>query len=307
MGLVLMAALSSIFFNNLFPIILIAAVGYAAAKWLHVRPGDVSSVVFYIFSPCLVFDLLVASDLQIAAVVEMLVFALIVCLGVGGLTWIVGRLFIRERKLLAAVVLSTTFMNAGALGMPLIEFTFGEETLAYAALFFVAMLILTYTLGVGIASLGSYDLKKTFLELARNPALYAVIGAFLFMGWGWELPAPLEKTISTLGSAAIPTMLVLLGIQLFHIKRTLHVGPLLFASGMRLGGGIAVGLLVSLLFGLDPAARQAGIIEAAMPTAIVATVLATEYDLKADLVTSIVFVTTLLSPVTLTPLLLLLQ
>jgi len=41
-----------------------------------------------------------------------------------------------------------------------------------------------------------------------------------------------------------------------------------------------------------------------MPSAVLTTVLASEYDLDSSLVTAIVFTTTLLSPLTLTPLLL---
>ena len=47
------------------------------------------------------------------------------------------------------------------------------------------------------------------------------------------------------------------------------------------------------------AAKQAAIIEASMPAAVMTTVLALEFNLDAEFSTSLVFVTTLLSPVTL--------
>lgn len=298
-----MAELVSIFLNNLLPMILIAGAGYLAARWLDVRPAALSKVVFYLFSPCLIFDLLVASQLALEDIVRMLLFAAVIMLGVGALTWLIGRAFIRDRKLLVAVVLSTTLMNAGALGIPLIEFSLGEEALAYASLFFVAMLILTYTVGVGIASLGAVQLQQVLQELLQTPALYAVVGAFVFMAFEWHFPAPIQRSISTLSAATIPVMLVLLGVQLHEMEGTLRVGPLVYATFMRLGGGLVCGILISALFGLGGAARQAGILEAAMPSAIVTTVLATEYDVKPDFVTTVVFTTTLLSPLTLTPLL----
>jgi predicted permease len=65
--------------------------------------------------------------------------------------------------------------------------------------------------------------------------------------------------------------------------------------------------LIALLFvsalGLDGAARQAGVLQTAMPSAIITIVLATEYDVEPTFVTSAVFVTTLLTPLTVTPLL----
>jgi predicted permease len=54
---------------------------------------------------------------------------------------------------------------------------------------------------------------------------------------------------------------------------------------------------------LKGAAFQAGMVEAAVPTAITATVLATEYDIEPAFVTTAVLISTLLSPLTLTPIL----
>jgi predicted permease len=45
--------------------------------------------------------------------------------------------------------------------------------------------------------------------------------------------------------------------------------------------------------------RQAAIVVSAMPAAVVTTVLALEFDLDSSLVTGIVFLSTLLSPLTL--------
>ena len=78
---------------------------------------------------------------------------------------------------------------------------------------------------------------------------------------------------------------------------------MVFATAMRLGGGAAAGLLLAPLFGLEGVARQAGTLQSAMPSAVIGTILATEYDVEPTFVTSVVLLTTLLSPFTLTPLL----
>ena len=68
---------------------------------------------------------------------------------------------------------------------------------------------------------------------------------------------------------------------------------------------VAIGL-VSILQ-LSGAARQAAVTEASMPTAVITTALATEYDVEPAFVTSTVVLTTLLSPITLTLLIALLR
>jgi malate permease and related proteins len=63
---------------------------------------------------------------------------------------------------------------------------------------------------------------------------------------------------------------------------------------------VAIGL--TALLGLSGPARQAGVILASMPVAVVTTILALEFEISPAFVTSAVFVSTILSPLTLTPL-----
>ena len=73
--------------------------------------------------------------------------------------------------------------------------------------------------------------------------------------------------------------------------------------GVRLLGGAAAGFLLAPLLGLQGAAYQAGVLQASMPTAVVCIILATEYETEPAFVTTAVFFTTLLSPLTITPVL----
>jgi len=73
--------------------------------------------------------------------------------------------------------------------------------------------------------------------------------------------------------------------------------------GMRLLVSPLLALALGLIIGLSGPVRQAATLEAAMPTAVLTTVLATEYNARPTFVTAAVFVTTLLSPLTITPLL----
>ena len=72
---------------------------------------------------------------------------------------------------------------------------------------------------------------------------------------------------------------------------------------LRLVVAPMIALLLTALFGISGSAWQGSVTEAAMPSMVSATVLATEYQLDSKLVTAIIFISTLLSPLTLTPLL----
>jgi hypothetical protein len=101
-------------------------------------------------------------------------------------------------------------------------------------------------------------------------------------------------------------MLVLLGLQLQTAVWSNHSLPMTLAGGMRLLVSPLLAFLLIPLFGLVGPARQALILEAAMPTAVLTTVLATEFNAEPSFVSATVLVTTLLTPLTLTPLLALL-
>jgi predicted permease len=68
---------------------------------------------------------------------------------------------------------------------------------------------------------------------------------------------------------------------------------------------LALGL--AALFGLTGADRQAAVIQASMPAAVMITVLAGEFQAAPAFVNAVVFLSTVLSPFTLTPLIALLQ
>ena len=295
-----------LFANNLLPILLVAGSGYIAGKWLKVEARSISRVVFYLFSPCLLFELLVTSQFEAGDMLRMVAFTLASVLAVAAITWILGRLMGLERKTLAAVLLCALTINAGNYGLSLNLFAFGEEALAHASLFFVTTAIVTYTLGVMVASMGRASLADSLRGLLKTPVVYVVPLALIFMYFNWELPLPLSRSVALLSDAAIPGMLLVLGLQLQKVQRTRNARALLLAVGMRLLGGMGMGLLLAPLFGLQGMAYNAGVLESSMPTAVLSTILATEYEAEPAFVTATVFATTLLSPLTLTPLLLVL-
>ncbi len=298
-----MSELLALFLNNLFPVFLIAGAGYLLGRLTGMNPRPFSQVVFYVFTPCLLFSLLTQNQVSSGEILRVISLAAATTLLLGALTWIIARLLRIQRNMLSGVLLTSMFMNAGNFGLPVVYFAFGSLALSYASLYFVSTTILTYTLGVVIASMGSQSFLRATMNLVRVPALYGLILAMLFIATGWQVPAPLERSIRLLADATIPSMLILLGLLLQTASWSDHPVPMTLASGMRLLAGPLLTLALLPLFGLSGAARQAIVLEAAMPTAVTTTLLATEFNAEPSFVSAVVFVTTILTPLTLTPLL----
>jgi predicted permease len=298
--------LLSLFSTNLLPILLCAAAGFVLTKIIDLEPKTLSRVIFYLFSPCLVFQLLASSELERSAVMQIVGFAAVTTLLVGLVTFILTRLLKLDRNTTVAVLLATVFVNAGNYGLSLNGFTYGEEALAYASIYFVCSGTLIYTLGVAIASMGKASLKQSLINLFKFPTLYAVLVGILFNSRGWQLPVPIERAVDTLADGAIPAMLVVVGIQLAGAKLEGRISTLTLAAGIRLIAAPLIAYGMSLLFMLEGPALQAGITQASMPTAVMTIVLATEFDVRPAFVSTVVAITTILSPLTLTPLIALL-
>ena len=292
-----------LFAENLLPVFLAAGAGYLVAVRWNVDPRPMARVAFNVFAPCLVFEAIVDSNLPGGDLLRMVGLALAVLLTAGAAVGLLARWLRWERTLVAALVLVVALPNAGNYGLSVALFAFGEAGLAQASVFFVMSAVLTFTLGVFVASLGRASLAEATLGLMKVPAIWAVVLALVIMKMDLGLPLPVARTVGLFSQASIPSFLVLLGMQLHGNGWRGPLRPLVLAASARLLLSPLIAIVIVPVLGLEGVARQAGVLQTAMPSAIITIVLATEYDVEPKFVTSAVFVTTLLSPLTVTPLL----
>jgi predicted permease len=107
-----------------------------------------------------------------------------------------------------------------------------------------------------------------------------------------------------LGDASIPLMLVILGLQIAGPRSWPRNRIVLIsvAAFLQIIMTPLVALLLAHWMGLTGVTRQAAVLQASMPAAVATTVLAVQYELDSTLVSGTVILTTVLSPLTLTPL-----
>ncbi len=292
-----------LFSDNLLPVLLAAAVGYVLRARVEVSPRSLSRVAFIVFAPCLVYQVIVDNRPTGGDMLRMAAFATLALVTVGALAGLIAWRFRWPRPLAAGLVLAVLLPNAGNFGLSANLFAFGNPGLAQASLFFVTSSVISYTLGVFVASLGREPVGKALAGLPRIPTVWAVALAFAMVEAHRTLPLPVARTVKLLADATIPVFLIILGMQLHGVRLAGRARAIALGSGLRLLGGAAAGILFSRALGLAGPAHQAAVLEASMPTAVISIILATEYDVEPEYVTSVVFVTTVLCPFTLTPLL----
>ena len=97
-----------------------------------------------------------------------------------------------------------------------------------------------------------------------------------------------------------PVMHITLGVQMGEIPKIKISFNVFAASTVRLIGGPVLALLIVPYFGLEGLERSTGILQAAMPAAVLASIIALEYKLLPEFVTTTVLFSTLYSILTLT-------
>jgi hypothetical protein len=290
----------SVFFEVIVPVMLIAALGGVLGRWRDVPAQPLSTVVFYLFTPALVFHSLSTTALPAGTSMRVVGVALIVfAVGyIAATVW--SRVARHEADLRAAFALSVTSQNAGNMALPITLLAFGDAGLQIAVVHFVTIASLAATASVFVASMAGGSHLDALRAPFRYPALYAALAGLVVNGWDIDLPTSIEAPSETLAGAAIPTMLVVLGLKL---QRGLGNESLIdtgAAVGLRLFIAPVVALLATFALGIDDLAQRVVIVLAGMPTAVFATILATEFAARPQFVTRAVVSSTLLSVATLT-------
>ncbi len=285
--------------QNILPIFLVAGVGFWLRRGLQVDTKPVASVVFNAFSPALVFSALVNSELGVAELGQLALFTLLSITIMGIVGFLAARLLRLSKVESVVLLLTIMFVNGGNYGLTLNQLRYGEAGLALAVVYYMTSTVLAYTVGVFIASVGNRSWKDSLRKLASVPAIYAVVVALAIYGLNLTVPAPMMSAIDLVAAGAIPAMLLVLGMNMSDLRTVSQMRLTLPAVGLRLLVGPLAALLVAALLGLQGLARSVSIIEASMPTAVLTTVLATEFDVQPGAVTGIVVLSTLLSPITL--------
>jgi len=292
--------LAGIFLNVLLPVFALVITGYFAGPRLGLSARTLTRYAYYILVPAFIFNIMSKAKLEAGLAVRMIIFIIIVQIGCALLGLFAGWFLRRPASMVAAYVLVAVFSNVGNFGLPIIEFRLGTEALVAASVFLLSITSFSFVIGVAAANWNKNGSWGAILAVLKTPALIALVPA-LFVNWMQiEPPLFVTRSVALLAVAMVPTMLVGLGVQLAGIGKVKLSTDVYIASGIRLIGGPVIAILLAIPFGLTGIERGAGIFQASMPVAVLASIVAMEYDLLPDFVTTTVLFSTLVSVITLT-------
>ena len=295
-------------FQQILPVFFLMAVGYAL-RWTRFMNDefikDLSSFVFYVLVPPLMFLSIAESDLGKSFAPEVIFPTL------AGLV-----IFSTAIYFLSGTRLSPSYRgvftqgasrsNLVLVGLPILMSLFGDSILGKAALFICFHALLNNLLGVLFLLLPHHSLtkgsswQKMALQIVINPIIIGCVLGIAFSSTGFALPGIVHKTLQGLSNATIPLALLIVGASL---QRSPLGGQILVVGLACLLKLIVLpGLIWGLLAWLGVSGRLVlmSVLLLGAPTAAVSQIMAKEMKGDETLASAVVMATTLLSPFTLT-------
>ncbi|MBQ0742831.1 MAG: AEC family transporter [Pseudomonas sp.] len=289
--------------HALIPVFGLILLGYLLG-WRRWVPSDaggsLNAVTFKLFMPVLLFSGLAKADLGQALSPLLVLVYFLPALAVFS---VVNLIMHRRLGHPTSMGLAASYSNNVLVGIPVVTLVLGPDHLVYlfAILIFHSLVLFTaqslYNAFWAKEDGKGFDLRSTLRSLANPLIIGLLLGALLNLS-GWQVPAPLWKAVEWLASAALPCALLVLGLSLSHYRLHLSASmSLLTLSKLVL---FPIGVLIAGIAtpGLEPEARTVLVIMAACPTGV--NVLAFHMGQQDNrIISSVIFMSTLLSAVTL--------
>ena len=190
------------------------------------------------------------------------------------------------------------FSNCGFIGFPIINSIFGAEGVVYTSIFNMVFTIFLWTYGVIIFSdkLSKENIKKVLL----NPSIIAVYIGIPIMIFNIKLPASILDTTKIVGDMTAPISMIIVGsiLSKVKIKSIFKEASVYYGALIKL---IVIPLaiyMIKLIIKDNSSVIDTIIVIQAMPAAAMTSIFAADFDKEKEYGAIVVFVTTLLSIIT---------
>lgn len=288
--------------NTVLPVALVVFSGYLLGKRIPMDLTTLSRLTLYLLVPALIFDAMYQAEYSREGLVGLaLGFTLtylLLFLAITGMARLLGL----SPEAAKSLLVCSLFPNSGNMGLSLVYFALGEEGLRRAVVYFILSSVVMF--GLGPAFIRGGGLKEGLLFTLRLPLFYALLLGLLLKALGVSLPFRLDEGLRLMGQAAIPVLLLTLGMQMSQTR--FQVGAFEgVASSLRLLMAPLLAYGVGFILGLPRLEHQVLVLQSATPMAVNAFLLTREFGGEALRVARSVVVSTFLAFLTI-PLFLLL-
>jgi len=294
-----METLLAIFVRVILPVMVMVVLGYIAARFLPFDLKTLSRFGLYVLVPCMMFTAMARTTITAIEFGQIVLFFGLTTLILTMLAAIVARAMRLNPASTSSFQISILFTNCVNVGFPVLLLSYGPGAIERALVYTIATQTVLQTYGVYLAACGRANVRDALKRVAQMPGMYAMVLGLAVNAFRFEIPRVLFDPLKLVGDSIVPFLLIVLGMQLASVSIRGNVRVASVATVIRLGVAGIISIPVAGLLGLG-VTRQTMILENSMPSAIFGVALAQEFDTAVDLITTIIFISTLASMFTLT-------
>lgn len=237
----------------------------------------------------------------------LIIISLVVIVLMLLLAWLSSLFFRMNHAQLSVFISHNAFGNVLYFGFPVVNALFGELGLFYASIYAFVSIMLLWTVGIYVIARKAGTGFRRSMKNMVNPNSVAILAGFILFLLKVKIPGFLLKPFVSLGDTTIYLSMLYIGallglmkvrgvfsnkyVYLTSINKTL-LFPFIFILGFAALNNYTVVII-------DPLIVSVVIVEAAMPCMANIVIIAKMYRVDDQLATANVFISTLMSIVTL--------
>ncbi len=216
-----MSVFLSLFFN-LLPLYALIALGFFAGRKLNVDRHSIGNLAIYLCMPVVVFGYIASLDFKPEYIIMPVIIYLVSA--ITGLTFLkIGQKIYHDNQA-NLMSLCTSMGNTGYFGLPLVLLFFDKEIVAIYIFMMVGSLMYESTFGYYIAARGQFDVRQSFIKLAKLPTIYAMAAGFTVNAFNMQLPEMFWEYWTHFKGAYVILGMMIIGVALSGIKK-FEFGP----------------------------------------------------------------------------------
>lgn len=276
---------------------LIIIVGIVLKKFNILKEEDsslLSKLVINVTLPSLIF-----TNIATANISGEMIFLPFISFGVSFMGMVIAYSYSRIRSYSKiktwSIILLLSLMNTAFIGYPVVLGVFGNEGFLYAIFYDLAIVIMLVLFGMILSTIFGGNKKQVLVDGLSFVPLWAVIFGLIFNLFNIPLGYVLESSLTYLGQATIPLIMLSLALTLNLKSFKSYMSDTIFVSMFRLLIIPIMLYFILVTLGFKGFLLDVSVLQSAMPTAMTVLVLAITYDLDVELVSAIVFVDTVLA------------
>ena len=290
------------FETTIISIIVMIFIGVLLKKLDILKTEDnetLNKIVVNVALPCMIFNALYTANVSLLPDLSILTVFILVCsLIIGVITYLILKFLGYDNKALWSILVVVVLGNTGFLGYPISQGIFGAEGLVRAAFCDLATSIIFIAVSIILIIIFDGSIKTAIKKIVTFMPLWGIILGILLNVFSIPIGEFGSSIVNYLGGSTVPLIMISLGLSLNLRGFKRHFKEVSLASIIKLIVYPLFAICILSILGIVGLEYKIGLLEAMMPSAMLALILSLQFNLDSDLTSDCIFTDTLLSLIT---------